>query len=256
MSEQPSPEALAEVERALGHRFADPAWLIEALTHPSWTVEHGGRDAHNQRLEFLGDAVLGCVIASALHRREGAADEGMMSRARARLVSAPSLARAAREAGLGRHLRMGRGETADRGDERRGNLADLFEALVGAVFRDGGFDAAEAVVLRLLAAPLREVTWDTPRSDYKTALQEWTQAHDGQRPAYRVVASRGPAHALEFDVEVTIGGQVVARGEGSSKKRAEQAAARLALEALTSGTMAVNDAQGAASTDAPGPAST
>lgn len=248
-------EARQEIEAAIGHEFADPRWLDEALTHPSWSVEHEGDAPHNQRLEFLGDAVVGLAVASALHRREGAADEGVMSRAKARLVSATTLARAARDADLGRHLRMGRGEAASDGADRRGNLADVFEAVVGAVFRDAGFDAAEAVVLRLLDAPLAEVSWDGPRSDHKTALQEWTQARGGVRPAYRVSASRGPAHALEFVVEVSVEGRALASGVGSSKKRAEQDAARLALEALTSGALGVNDAGDASSADGSGTAS-
>ncbi len=247
--------ARAEVEAAIGYRFADVRWLDEALTHPSWSVENEGDAPHNQRLEFLGDAVVGLVVASALHRRDGAADEGVMSRAKARLVSASTLSRAAREAGLGRHLRMGRGEAASDGADRRGNLADVFEAVVGAVFRDGGFEPAEAVVLRLLAASLDDVSWDGPRSDHKTALQEWTQARGGVRPAYRVTASRGPAHALEFVVDVSVEGRVLASGSGSSKKRAEQDAARRALEALTSGTLGVNDAGDAFPADGSGTAS-
>lgn len=223
------------LEAALGHRFTAEGgrWLERALTHRSGRPEPAGEAADNERLEFLGDAVLGLVVTQYLLETFPAWDEGALSKSRARLVSAPSLEQAARLLELGRYLRLGRGEEKTRVRERPAVLADTYEAVVAAVYLDAGLEAAARFVrCTLLEAAVREHGGNLDRLDHKSALQEWLHARGARAAEYRVVEQTGPDHAKRFRVEVRVEGEPLGRGEGSSKKEAEQAAARLALEQL------------------------
>jgi len=222
---------LAALEDRLGHRFADRSLLDRALTHTSYANEAASSPAdHNEPLEFLGDSVLGLAAADLLHRRDPGGDEGTKSQARARLVSGSNLARHAEELGLPALLLLGRGEEKTGGRQRAALWADAFEAVVAALYLDGGLEAAlrfvRAEFARDLGAP------DFSIRDHKTALQEWLQAQGRGLPLYEVVAEEGPSHRPRFKVRCVLGGKVVGEGEGHSKKVAQQEAARRALEAL------------------------
>jgi ribonuclease-3 len=208
--------------------------LDEALTHPSFANEQRGHRADNQRLEFLGDAVLGLLVGEILMVRFPAAKEGELSLLRSLLVSAEALSAWARSVGLGPSLRLGRGADAAGERERDNVLADAAEALVGAVYLDRGIPAAREVAAAIVAEPLArlEVRGAVGR-DAKSELQERVQAEGGPSPRYRVVGAEGPDHRREFLVEVEVSGSVLGRGRGRSKKLAEQAAARAALAART-----------------------
>lgn len=211
----------------LGHSFRDQGLLRQALTHRS----HGA--GHNERLEFLGDAVLNCVIAAMLYKRFGAIDEGDLSRRRARLVRQESLAEVARELDLGPALRLGEGELKSGGAQRPSILADGLEAVFGAIFLDAGFEAASAVIGRLFA-PLIDVLDDgAPLKDAKTALQELLQGRRLGLPRYQMTETRGLAHVQEFQVECQVPElDLRFTGAGSSRRNAEQEAARKMLEVL------------------------
>jgi ribonuclease-3 len=219
------------LERALGHRFRRGELIARALTHRSFG------SPHNERLEFLGDGVLGCVIAGELYARFPDLTEGQLSRLRASLVREAALAAVARELGLSAHLRLGEGEVASGGAARPSILADAMEAVVGAVFLDGGYDAARAAVLRIYAPALERLDPSAPAKDPKTRLQELLQARRRGLPLYRVVATRGAAHRQTFEVECVVdaadGGEARrATGSGSSRRLAEQQAAEQMLRLL------------------------
>ena len=216
--------------RRIGHAFRDPILLEEALTHRSYQNEHPEERAHNERLEFLGDAVLGMIVAEALMRLSPEASEGQLTQRRAALVNERTLARIAGGLGLGEALRLGRGEEKNNGREKPSILADTVEAMVGAVYLDGGIDAARDVVRGLLGEALDDAASGTVHADVKTALQERLQAGGGGTPSYHVVATSGPEHLKEFEVEIVLNDAVIARGKGRSKKEAEKDAARNALE--------------------------
>jgi len=222
----------AALERALGHRFERAALLEQALTHRSFG------SPHNERLEFLGDGVLGCVIAEALIVRFPDLSEGQLSRLRASLVREAALAARARELGLQDHLRLGEGEAASGGATRPSILADAMEALFGAVFLDGGYAAARAVVLRVYGEALSGLDARALGKDPKTQLQEFLQARRRALPQYRVVATRGAAHRQIFEVECVVVGACAgapeqrASGTGSSRRLAEQQAAEAMLRLL------------------------
>jgi ribonuclease-3 len=204
--------------------------LAQALTHRSYANE--SRDpaiVDNERLEFLGDAVLNLVIGHLLFATYAEADEGELSRQRAELVSEPCLARLARELTLGECLRLGRGESRSGGSCKESLLANTLEALLGAVFIDAGYGAVEAVARSLFAS--LHVSASPVGQDHKTRLQEILQARR-QRPDYLLVAACGPDHQRRYEVEVLVDSVVLGRGEGSTKKRAERDAARQALEFL------------------------
>jgi ribonuclease-3 len=217
----------------LGYRFADMALVQRALTHRSRVNEQGEAEAHNERLEFLGDAVLDLVIGELLMRRLPDAREGRLSKLRAIVVSEASLAAGARALQLGDFLRLGRGEEQTGGREKSSILADALEALFGAVYLDGGFENASGVIRRLLEPLVEQAVAGHLGADYKTRLQELSQARLRQIPAYEVVDQRGPDHAKIFVVVVRLDGRELARAEGHSKKEAEQEAARLALSQLS-----------------------
>lgn len=219
---------MRELERAIGHSFGDGRLLVVALTHASLAGESDVM--HNQRLEFLGDAVLQLLMSERLYRAYPNSMEGELSRTRARSVNENALCDAARRLGLGRFLRMSNGEEASGGRDRPSVLADAMEALLGAVYLDAGLEAARAVADALLPT----VSQESAR-DYKSELQEITQRDSGFTPAYRIVAEKGPPHNRTFVAGVFGGEALLGEGSGSSKKAAEQEAARLAIEGLKRG---------------------
>ena len=218
---------LDALQQRLGHVFAQPALLTRALTHRSYGL------AHNERLEFLGDAVLNTVVSALLYQRFSGSDEGDLTRVRAHLVREDSLHRAALTLGLPQVLRLSEGEARGGGAQRASILADALEALVGAAFLDGGFEAAQNVVRRLFGELIDNTDIDSWSKDPKTELQEWLQARRLAVPSYRIVATRGQAHAQTFEVECLVAPLGLSeRGEGRSRRAAEQQAARRMLEGL------------------------
>jgi ribonuclease-3 len=222
------------LETVSGHRFRDSGLLEHALTHRSRANEDvTGGVTDNESLEFLGDAVLGFVVADMLFRRYPDRDEGQKSKMKARLVSATTLGLQASRLDLGRHLLLGHGEEKSGGRAKATLLADTYEALIAAVYLDGGIEAARAFIEREFG-PLVEATGDAtlPDDDHKSALQERVQAAGRPLPEYVVAGESGPAHRRLFRIDVSVAGAVLASGEGRTKKEAEQEAARLALAKL------------------------
>ena len=228
---------LDELEQILHYRFRDASLLARALTHSSAVADGPGEpsSADSERLEFLGDAVLGMVVSDYLLASFPAWSEGQLSRGRAHLVNAASLSEAAQRLGLGRHLLLGRGEEKTGGRGKPALLADAFEAVVGAIYLDGGLDPAREFVARALLSAALDAQGDRlGRADYKSELQELLQKSGSPAAHYRVLRETGPDHQKTFLVEVTVTGRVTATGAGSSKKESEQAAAQQALEQLRS----------------------
>jgi ribonuclease-3 len=220
---------LGALEERLGHRFGQISLLDRALTHTSRAHEDpkaGARD--NEPLEFLGDAVLGFVVADLLHRRDPEGDEGTKSKTRAHLVSAASLARRADALGLPELLLLGRGEEKTGGRKKVALWADAYEALIAALYLDGGLEVAHRFVRDELGPELQAAAGRS-LDDFKSALQELLQGRGEPAPTYEVVAEEGPSHRRLFRVECRVGGRAVAAAEGHSKKEAQQEAARLAL---------------------------
>ncbi|WP_066133175.1 ribonuclease III [Bordetella ansorpii] len=218
--------SLATLESRLDHRFGDQALLEQALTHRS----HGAR--HNERLEFLGDAVLNFVVAAMLFERYAKLDEGDLSRLRANLVKQASLADIAQRLELSQYLRLGEGELKSGGFRRPSILADAVEAIFGAVFLDAGFDAARKVIIRQYQPVIANVDPSTLGKDAKTLLQEFLQGRKLPLPVYTVVATHGAAHSQQFEVECAIPAfEIKVVAPGASRRAAEQSAAKLALEA-------------------------
>jgi ribonuclease-3 len=252
--------AFSELESALGYRFGNPALLQQALTHSSLAhemeskaAEEGSESGENQQLtsqdneqfEFLGDAVLGLVTSELLFQRFPEYHEGRLSKMRAHLVSARHLVKVARNLQLGRYLLLGRGEERSGGRAKPALLADAFEALIAGIYLDGGMDPARKVIVDLVLEPELKNLDDPQKfeerfTDYKSALQEWLQAKGLAQPSYSVVTESGPEHKKLFTMEVRILEQgkqepiCVATGEDSTKKKAEQRAAKVALEFLRS----------------------
>jgi ribonuclease-3 len=225
-------ERYAELEARLGHTFADAALCETAMTHTSWVNEAGQpHRGDNERLEFLGDAVLDLVVSDVLMHRFPDRHEGDLSRARAALVSETALAQVATAIDLGRFILLGRGEERTGGRGRPSILANALEALMGAIYIDAGFDAAAAVATRLFEGRVEEVDQHA-RLDYKSRLQERAQALWQTAPVYEVVAEEGPDHDKRFEVTLTLAGRLYGRAIGRSKKEAEQGAAAAALEAI------------------------
>ncbi|HEX7055203.1 MAG TPA: ribonuclease III [Burkholderiales bacterium] len=219
-------DGLDALQRRLGHRFAEPALLEQALTHRSFGA------ANNERLEFLGDGVLGCAVAEELFARYPRLPEGKLTRLRASLVREETLAEVARALGLAPLLRLGEGELTAAPEPRASILADALEAVFGAVFLDGGYAAARQAVLAALGARFAGLDPERPAKDAKTQLQELLQAAHKPLPEYRVVAVSGEPHRQSFEVECLVAGGLSARGRGSSRQRAEQQAAAAMLEKL------------------------
>lgn len=213
----------------LGHRFSDQALLIAALTHPSHLNEfHGGSDY--QRLEFLGDAVLGMVLADLLYNRFPDLSEGELSRLRASLADQPRLAELADAANIAPFILLGKGEQQDSGSRKPSILADVFEALIGAVYLDAGFQAARTMVQQLYGHLLDDPNLASSLNDPKSRLQEWLAANRHASPVYRLVSEDGPPHDRCFTVSVSVDDEVWGTGTGRSKKAAQQDAARIALK--------------------------
>ena len=224
----------ADLAARLGITFHDPALLARALVHGSWLHEHPDEvPGENERLEFLGDAVVNLVVSSALYLRHPDDDEGVLSARRAAVVSTAGLARLARRLELGEYLLLGEGEAQRGGRGRPAILASALEAVAGAIFVDQGWDAVRAWLLDH-AAP--ELAADLPLGTLKSPksrLQELTQREGGARPEYRLLETSGPDHSRRFRVAVVIGGEVAAEGEGTSRRAAETGAAEAALAAMT-----------------------
>lgn len=220
----------ASLEAALGTRV-DPGLLSLALTHRSYAYENGGLPT-NERLEFLGDSVLGIVVTETLYRDFPDWSEGQLAKLRAAVVNAQALAEVARGLELGRHLRLGRGEETTGGRDKVSILADTFEAVLGAVYLDSGLERAREVVLRLVGPVIARGAELGAGLDWKTSLQEVAAATGRGVPEYRV-RHEGPDHAREFSAEVVIGDEVIGEGVGRSKKAAEQQAAERAYHRLS-----------------------
>lgn len=234
MSSQPD---LAVLEAALGYEFHDREPLIRALTHKSWAYEENSRRRqalHNEQLEFLGDSILGLLVSEGLLRRFPSYSEGRLSKMKSHLVSAAHLYRVAQELNLGLYLRLGRSEEMSGGRHKKALLGDAVEAVLAAVYVDGGLDCARAFVeARILPSPEdveRLAAIEIP--DYKSALKEMAQASRLPPPKYVIVGESGPEHAKVFTVEARVGRDLTSQAEGTSKKAAEQGAARGILERL------------------------
>jgi ribonuclease-3 len=224
------PFDLDECQRILGLNFRDSAILLRALTHRSYVNEHPNEPSEdNERLEFLGDAVLDFIVGDWLYRRFPDVAEGKLTRLRAGLVRTETLAQLSLEAGIGKLLRLGRGEEENGGRERNNNLCAAFEAVNGAIYLDQGMDAVREYALPRLEPRLDVILREESDKDAKSRLQEWSQSMLNLTPAYKVTDMSGPEHARSFTVEVTIGTTRYGIGYGSSKRTAEQEAARGAL---------------------------
>lgn len=216
------------LQKQLHHTFRDPELLVTALTHSSYANEH--HCPNNERLEFVGDSILGMVVAAHLYRAFPLLPEGRMTRIRAELVCERSLWEVAKKLDLGRCLRLGKGEEATGGRKRHSILADCVEAVIAALYLDGGFGAARAFIDANILSKLSE--GDAQLRDYKTELQELVQQTPGQSVSYAMTGESGPDHDKRFAFAVSLLGEVIGAGEGRSKKEAEQMAARAALERL------------------------
>lgn len=225
---------LAALQERLGYTFRDESLLRLALTHPSVAHESPGNTHHNQRLEFLGDAVLGLVLTRELYDRFPDLGEGPLTKARAQLVNRRTLAAEARRLGLGENLIVSRGEEASGGRQRQSALADAYEALLGAVFMDGGYEAGREFILRSLGGVFGSLTEIPNLDNPKGELQELLQATSPDAPQYEMTYASGPDHDREFECAVFHAGVELGRGRGKSKKEAESQAAIRALRMLKS----------------------
>jgi ribonuclease-3 len=226
-------ESLDDFQGKLGHRFADTELLRQALTHASFGHEKKQRMPDNQRLEFLGDAVLQLAVTSELYRRFPEMPEGRLTVQRAQLVNRNHLQALAQQLGLGEQLILGRGEENSQGRQRPSILADAMEAVIGAVYAEAGWEPARAIVLQLMEPSLAAITSeDVAEANPKGSLQEKLQAGGDNPPAYRCVSESGPAHARVYEVVVEWQGRELGRGQGASKKEAETRAAESALAGL------------------------
>ncbi|PTY05030.1 ribonuclease III [Verrucomicrobia bacterium LW23] len=230
----PIPQPVAALQVTLGHAFADPSLLAQALTHPSYGHERRERGSDNQRLEFLGDAVLQLVMTQHLFEAFPDLPEGRLTQIRATMVNGTRLQRVATRLDLGALLVLGRGEERSGGRKRPSNLSDAVEAVIGAVYRDAGWETARATVLRLFAKELDTLRGEpsVAESNPKGELQELLQGPDGGTPTYTCIHESGPAHARLYVARVWLKQRELGLGQGASKKEAEIAAARAALAGL------------------------
>jgi len=222
---------LSDIQQRIAYTFNDVELLERSLTHKSYANENRV-PYHNERMEFLGDAVLSLVVSEYLMKACPDSTEGDLSRLRAAVVSEPALAAVSREIGLGDYLLLGKGEEQTGGRNKDSLLADCLEALIASVYLDAGIDAAEAFVIRFFAAVINKTCTSGGSLDYKTELQELCQERLKLLPEYRIVSETGPDHQKQFEMEVWINGQLSGRGIGRSKKEAEQRSAREALEKM------------------------
>jgi ribonuclease-3 len=224
---------IAGLQKTLGVSFKNPSLLEQSLVHSSYVNENPAHTlGHNERLEFLGDAVLDFIVAAKLYREFPGLMEGEMTRLRAALVRRDTLANMAREIKLGDFLYMGRGEETSGGRDKTPNLAGALEALIAAVFLDRGIITTEKMVKNLLSDEWQKITSRGVGFEYKSRLQELTQSRFQSAPSYRLVSESGPDHAKKFVIEVIVNSEVMGSGSGRTKKAAETEAARLALERL------------------------
>jgi ribonuclease-3 len=222
-----------QLEQLLNYHFTDMTLLVQALTHPSYLHEVSGGDGGDyQRLEFLGDAVLGLILAEMLYNRYPEWDEGDLSQLRARLAGQDVLADRARALGIGDFVLLGRGEELTAGRKKDSILADILEALIAALYRDGGLQPARTLVERLFESLVAAPETISLGRDSKSALQEFLSSHGSPPPEYRLVEESGPAHDRLFIFRILVGGVITGTGQGRSKKIAQQAAAAEALETL------------------------
>lgn len=224
-------EEIDRAERVVGLSFRDKELLRTALTHPSFSLEAGSPEMY-ERLEFLGDAVLGLVVTAYIYDRFPQFSEGELAKLRASVISGEALAGVAADMGLGECIFMGKGVEQMGGRSRSSILADAFEAVAGAVYLDRGIDTVKSFVLRCLTPLIEEHAETRQWTDYKSRLQEYTMAHMNVTPTYQIVAEIGPSHEKSFRSIVLLAGERYGEGSGSSKKRAEQAAAEQALGRL------------------------
>ncbi len=219
------------VEEAIGYSFCNIDQFVEAMTHKSFSNEQGliNSSPHNERLEFLGDAVLELIVSEYIFKDFPDLAEGQLTRIRAEVVNEGSLAEIARSFGLGEYLLLGKGEDQSGGRQKRSLVADAFEAVLGAVFADGGFEKTRTVVLPLFLDRIHQAASRKEGIDFKTRLQEWLQARKQEVPAYKMISAEGPDHKKTFTCQVSCGGKVLGEGRGKTKKAAEQEAARQAL---------------------------
>lgn len=226
------PRPVSALARHLDLSFSNPELLQQAVYHRSYLNEAGHDVESNERMEFLGDAVLGIIVSDKLYRDYPALSEGHLSQLRALLVRWDALATAAERINLGDYLVLGRGEELSGGRKRPSNLAGAFEALIGAAYLDGGITKARKLTLKLLKPDFEEIAARGVTADSKSELQHLTQTRWHEIPQYRLISSEGPDHAKLFTVEVAVGDQVLGEGQGRNKKQAELNAARQALETL------------------------
>lgn len=222
---------MKNLQSNLGYSFKNDTLLKNALTHSSYANEVRGGVRSNERLEFLGDSVLSIIVSSYLFERFSDIPEGELTKLRASLVCEKSLCNFSRELNIGEFLQLGKGEEKGGGRERDSILADAFEAVLAAIYLDGGMEAARRLVMRFIIPEL-EHTEDDVFKDYKTALQEIIQRNPEENVSYYLIGESGPDHAKQFEVEVRLNSNVIGRGKGKSKKRAEQMAAKQALELM------------------------
>jgi len=223
---------LAALQNTLGVSFKDPSLLEQAMVHSSYINESPGIATSNERLEFLGDAVLGFIIARELYQRLPQSTEGEMTELRSSLVRGDALSRMAKAINLGDYLYLGKGEEASGGRRKSANLAGAMEAVIAAIFLDQGFNVTRDFILRLMAKELKKALSQGIEPDYKSQLQELIQARYQQTPTYQLIEAVGPDHDRRFSVEVSVGDTVLGTGSGKSKKSAEIEAARSALDQL------------------------
>jgi ribonuclease-3 len=220
--------SLKSLQKELGYRFKEPAVLLRALTHVSFDRQRS--DGHNEVLEFLGDAVLDLAVSDLLMRHNPEKSEGDLSRMRAALVNSSVLAEKAAELKIGALLRLGKGEERSAGRGKPSILSGAFEAVLGAIYQDGGYEPARAVVERYFLGDVTEK--NLGQQDFKTRLQEISQMLFHEPPVYRLVSELGPDHDKRFVTEIAVGGKILGKGQGRSKKQSEQEAAERALAAL------------------------
>ncbi|WP_457608682.1 ribonuclease III [Nitratifractor sp.] len=216
-----------ELEERLGYTFKDPKLITEALTHKSYKKPY-----NNERLEFLGDAVLDLIVGEFLFHKFPDSDEGVLSKIRASLVNESGFATLARAIDLGRYIYLSPAEENNAGREKPSLLSNAFEAVIGAIYLEAGLETSREIVVRLLNETYPVIDLDTLCKDYKTALQELTQATHGVTPDYRLIGSSGPDHRKEFEVAVLLDDRTIATARGRSKKSAQQKAAEIALHKL------------------------
>jgi len=223
-------KSIEQLEQDLGYTFKNKDLIIEALTHKSYKQPYD-----NERLEFLGDAVLDLVVGEYLYFKFDNANEGTLSKIRASLVNEMGFDKLARHLKLGEYILLSAAEENNGGREKPSLLSNSFEAVMGAIYLESGLEKVKEIAIRLIETVHKEISLDSLFRDFKTTFQELTQARFGVTPEYKVIASRGPDHKKEFEVAVLVDGKEYARAQGKSKKAAQQEAAKIALDALKKG---------------------